>query len=330
MRRVGKDLVPHPLQPVRDLVARPRDRRLDDLRRASGFDTDSLREVLEAAGRWSDEGFTDDDVAYVERLAAMSRHVPFDLLVRDARVRHRAMATLVVNTLASVRDLADIAGAIRDGADIEELGRLIAGVGEELLPHVGALLVSDYHATLWRLLETEVVAASAADPLADIELAVGFVDLVGFTSLSAAIDPDGLHEVLRGFEDLVHDVVGDASEVLVAKFLGDGALLVSGRVTEMAEVLLAIVDASAPELSDVPRRAGLAHGDVFVRDGDYFGPVVNLAARLTDVARPGSVIAPAALTDQLDPERSTWSRMPTPRLKGIGRTEAVRLRRRSD
>jgi adenylate cyclase len=44
-----------------------------------------------------------------------------------------------------------------------------------------------------------------------------------------------------------------------------------------------------------PVRAGVAGGDVLLRDGDVFGPVVNLAARAAKVAGPGEVVAPLAV-----------------------------------
>jgi class 3 adenylate cyclase len=37
----------------------------------------------------------------------------------------------------------------------------------------------------------------------------------------------------------------------------------------------------------------MAGGQVMLRDGDVFGPVVNLGARAVKVARPGEVVAPA-------------------------------------
>ena len=37
-------------------------------------------------------------------------------------------------------------------------------------------------------------------------------------------------------------------------------------------------------------RAGVAYGSVVNRLGDVFGPTVNIAARLTSVARPGTVV----------------------------------------
>ena len=42
-------------------------------------------------------------------------------------------------------------------------------------------------------------------------------------------------------------------------------------------------------------RVGLAAGEVMLRDGDVFGPVVNLAARAVKVAAPGQVVVPPAL-----------------------------------
>jgi adenylate cyclase len=46
-------------------------------------------------------------------------------------------------------------------------------------------------------------------------------------------------------------------------------------------------------------RAGLAYGDVVSRLGDVLGPTVNIASRLTSIARPGSVIIDRGARDAL-------------------------------
>jgi adenylate cyclase len=70
---------------------------------------------------------------------------------------------------------------------------------------------------------------------------------------------------------------------------------------------------------------------VLSREGDYFGPVVNLASRVVDVARPESVVASESLHDRLasDPEFA-WRRLPSKRLKGIGWSRLWSVRRASD
>ena len=49
-----------------------------------------------------------------------------------------------------------------------------------------------------------------------------------------------------------------------------------------------------------PVRAGLASGEVMLRDGDVFGPVVNLAARIVGIAGAGDVLAPVAFASSAE------------------------------
>lgn len=49
----------------------------------------------------------------------------------------------------------------------------------------------------------------------------------------------------------------------------------------------------------VDARGALTYGDVLARGGDYFGPVVNLAARLGHLAAPGELLATAEFVDAL-------------------------------
>jgi adenylate cyclase len=71
-----------------------------------------------------------------------------------------------------------------------------------------------------------------------------------------------------------------------------------------------------------PARAGLACGSVVTREGDYFGPVVNLASRLVEIAKPGSVIASddVHVTLAEDPAFA-WKRLRPRRIRDIGRVE---------
>jgi adenylate cyclase len=66
-----------------------------------------------------------------------------------------------------------------------------------------------------------------------------------------------------------------------------------------------------------PVRAGIAHGEVLTRDGDYFGPVVNLAARVVKAAEPGTVSAPADLRDSLEAAGFVCEPAGTHTLKGV-------------
>ena len=75
-------------------------------------------------------------------------------------------------------------------------------------------------------------------------------------------------------------------------------------------------------------RAGLAYGSMLSREGDYYGPVVNLASRLTEIARPGEVLASRQLTDGIARTAGVrTSRSTTRRIRDIGRVEVIRLTR---
>ena len=73
------------------------------------------------------------------------------------------------------------------------------------------------------------------------------------------------------------------------------------------------------------RSVGVAVGPVVGHAGDVFGPVVNLAHRLTELAEPGTVLAPAELRADLGDERFSWTPTGVRRVRGIGEVETVRL-----
>ena len=156
-------------------------------------------------------------------------------------------------------------------------------------------------------------AFAAADGEDQPLTAVGFVDLVDFTRSSQQWDATKLERTLERFERetaLRVTAVGGR----VVKTLGDAVLYVTDDPGTAVEVALQTVDAHCEddELPDV--RAGVALGPVLVRLGDVFGGPVNLASRLTDEARPRSVLVDAALSEALAED---------------GSYELKRLRRRS-
>ena len=121
-------------------------------------------------------------------------------------------------------------------------------------------------------------------------LAVGFVDIVGYTSRSKQLDEAELVGWLEHFEDATTGLVVDHGGRII-KTIGDEVLFVADRAGDAAEVALLLTERGADEDDEFPAvRAGIAYGDVVSRLGDVFGPTVNIAARLTSVARPGSVL----------------------------------------
>jgi adenylate cyclase len=120
-------------------------------------------------------------------------------------------------------------------------------------------------------------------------LAVGFADMVGFTLLSQHLAEDELAAVVRRFEEISHDTVTSLGGRVV-KMIGDEVMFVVDNVVAAARIGLTLAEAYADDelLSDV--RVSLAVGSVLVRDGDYYGPTVNLSHRIVNIANPGTVL----------------------------------------
>ena len=155
------------------------------------------------------------------------------------------------------------------------------------------------------------IAGADADPdAADTErTTVGFADVVGFTALSRSVDADELRSLLERFESVSADVVSRHGGRIV-KTLGDEVLFVC---TDPSGALDIAFDLHADVPDDGGRlalRIGLAYGEVLPRYGDVYGPVVNIASRLTSHARPGTTLLDDDLTaavreQQLDVELRT-------------------------
>lgn len=314
------------LDRVREALVEDRPHRLTDLAQAADLPADDLARLFAAARRdAADDAYDDTDLAYARDLRVLVERSNVEVVERELRLRQRLVTQIVVDDLATIR-LDSTLGAMLDaGAEPDALARELATLAREVVPAIERQIGADDRAALLRLLNSEVVSQVAVDTTQLPTMAVGFVDLVGFTRLSASTDPQGVGSVLTAFEDLASRSAERAGEVLLAKTIGDAVMFVGGSADEVTTTLLHTVSASPPALEDVDRRAGMAFGEVLVREGDYVGTTVNTAARLTDLARPGSLVVATEAAEVISDDWQT-SRLPPKRLKGLGTTRAVRVR----
>ncbi len=313
-------------QHVRQVVAGDPELTFEEVAEGAGLPTQILREAF-AATEWDErDAYAQRDVDYARAIARMLDVYPLDVVLRSLRTRYRAMTSIVVSDLGTVRDRV-VMPALASGTEPEELAESLGQTAEELLPLVTGQLAEHYRHALLRLLDTEAVARSVQlEGGPQIELAVGFVDVVGYTALSGRIDPAGLDHVLASFEDLVASEVASHDDVLLAKFIGDAAMVVASDPLPLVELLLGLVE-DDQRLAEAPRRAGVAFGDVLVREGDYYGPVTNLAARLTDHARQWSLLAAEELAEPLEEAGFELTRIPETTIHGVGDRRPLRVRR---
>ncbi len=311
---------------VRDQLTDPRPLPLRDIAFDARLDRSTLERLFAAAGRRRDDDrYGEADRQYAHDLARLLDRFDVSVLERMLRLHQRAMTTVVVNHLAQLQSDPRLQPLLDPDHDLpSETIEAIAADAALLLPLTQRLLALDHHEALLRLLDTSVVADASTSPADAIDLTVGFIDLVGFTRLSATAEPGIVGDVLGGFEDAVHQVATEVGDVLVVKFIGDAAMLVSGDLDLLVEVCLRVVEDPFPTGDEVERRAGIAAGGVQVRDGDYVGHAVNTAARLTDLARPGSVLVAEEAIDRLG-DRWQRRRLHGRRIKGLGRLRPSRV-----
>ncbi len=160
----------------------------------------------------------------------------------------------------------------------------------QLLPLVGQIvdiLVRRHMELSNRPIDDLIRAASGHDSK---HLAVVFVDLVGSTALTVDLSPADLSFMLRSFELRASAVIAEGGGRLV-KLIGDEVMFVSTDDAGAVEIALDLIDVFRDDPVLPPVRAGIAFGPALAREGDYFGPVVNLAARVTRLAAPSTLLA---------------------------------------
>lgn len=121
----------------------------------------------------------------------------------------------------------------------------------------------------------------------------GFIDLCGFTAYSNSRGDDAAVAQLAAFRAIVR-AVGSATGVRVAKWLGDGAMLVGLEPAPLVAAVLEVCRRMHAEGLDLALHAGVAQGQVILFEGDdHIGQSVNLASRLAELAEPWQVLGPA-------------------------------------
>jgi adenylate cyclase len=221
------------------------------------------------------------------------------------------------------------AHAPTDPVDRQPLVRQARDAGRDLVERFGSTapsVIDGDHGARHGTVGTAPTTSGTEQPreLADaiplVERAFAFMDLCGFTSFTANNGEHAAIEALTSFRALTRELATRRG-VRVAKWLGDGAMLVG---VEVGPTIAAAAELIARyEGHRLALRGGLAHGRVLIFDGDdYIGRPANLAARLCQAARPGELLGvgypPTALPEWI---RVLGTRSVT--LQGLGRFRRV-------
>lgn len=268
--------------------------------------------------------FARSDVAVLRQIYALNAQQGTDpeIILQLTRVTGQSLARVAEAQVASSSELSTLLGA--DLSEQDKIALIATRIGA-LLPHLEPLLgyVWRRHmlAALLRLL-----AASGKESAAGRTLVVGFADLVGFTAISQQLDERELAAMVDRFEQLAYEHIPHHGGRVV-KMIGDEVMFSVDDVSAAAEIALALVEANRPDTQLPEVRAGLALGKTLSWEGDLFGPTVNLASRLVNIARPSTVLISDELASALPPTRFSLRTLRPLTLKGIGRTRVTVLRR---
>jgi adenylate cyclase len=232
---------------------------------------------------------------------------------------------------AEVMRYTALASILRPGATELEIAKESQALVTQIKPLLGPMIEDMLFMHLRHSMETEAVSASeraAGAPLPGARhIAVAFADLVGFTRLGEEVPAEELGQLANRLADLARDVA--VPPVRFIKTIGDAVMFVCTDPAPLLDAVLKLVEITDGD-NDFPRlRAGIASGSAVSRAGDWFGSPVNLASRVTAVARPGAVLAAESTRDELgDDAGFSWSFAGARHLKGMkGETKLFRARR---
>ena len=279
---------------------------LGDLAVRTGLTLDQLEEVRSASGLEPGDAqigiYVDADVEAFTLLKLAAEMFSWDEAVSFVRV-----------VGASISRIADAANSMY--IDAVERPMVAAGVSEEdLLTQLAESrsLADQLDSVLRMMLRLHLdqsidrhrrATEGSATGGTLLPMAVGFIDLVGFTSRSLHLSGEELAELVERFEAIATEVIGSHRGRLV-KLIGDEVMFVAATAEEGCAIAESLLERFGAE-DELTPRGGLDFGPVLARVGDFFGPVVNRASRLEQEAIPGEVLmtpeAAAGSDRPLDP-----------------------------
>jgi adenylate cyclase len=262
----------------------------------------------------SDPVYTEGDLESVRmtmiaRQAGISEEEILDLLRTLGRGLAQAAETMRALPLRL---------ALEPGVSEHTLALRYAAATSQLAPLLGPLVSNLLTLQLRQIAQSEVISAaerSGGQLPGSREVAICFADLVGFTRLGEEVRPEQLGHLAARLETLAIEVA--RPPVKLVKTIGDAAMLSCLEPEPLLGATLELLSAADAEGEDFPQlRAGMALGSALSRAGDWFGRPVNLASRITSVARPGSLLVERQVHDSLE-GAFRWSFAGERRLRGI-------------
>jgi class 3 adenylate cyclase len=263
----------------------------------SGIPIDVLRSVLRASGFQPDRAVLSE-----ASLALFAEFGNARLLFSDDEVLHftRVMGSSLARIAEAANSLflVDVESPLMVSTAASELELAKkAQVAMAALDSVASAIGALFRLHMIEATDRSREARAHATEPDLVPLAVGFVDLVGFTPLTATSTARELIALVLDFESRAYDIVTEHGGRLV-KLIGDEVMFTAIDPVAACEIVLEMF-AALDHDSAVTPRAGIAYGNLLAHGGDCYGTVVNLASRVADVAVPWEILVTDTVAERL-------------------------------
>jgi len=297
-----------------------------------GVDLDLLQRVQRAIGL---VGVDDPDAvvhmrADAEAAAQIQRFIELGLDPEQTVLVVRVLAE-GLSRAAEVMRYTALSSIMRPGATELEIAKASKALVGQIAPMLGPMIQGMLFMQLRHMMETEAVNAAeraAGKPLPGARLvSVAFADLVGFTRLGEKVSAEELGHLAGQLANLARDLT--VPPVRFIKTIGDAVMFVCPEPAPLLDTVLKLVEVVDTD-NNFPRlRAGVASGMAVSRAGDWFGSPVNVASRVTGVARPSTVLVADSVQEAVSGGGGfQWTFAGPRHLKGIkGIVKLFRVRR---
>jgi adenylate cyclase len=319
---------------------------------ARSFDREGLVDVADvplevAREQWVALGFpvtpdpaaltyTEADAEALRTMAALVADGVLDsaMAVRVARTVGHSMSRLaewqidILNALI-LREIEELAPDNPEAMpSAQQLSAITQRVAERTVPSLEELMVFAWRRHLAAAMSRSLAAAESGGLDEEVRtLVVGFADMVGYTRLTRHLDRAELTDLIEGFVSNTTFLITSAGGWVI-KNLGDEVMFAFEEPRSAANLALELQEVTKVSDETPELRIGLAAGRVLQRLGDLYGPVVNTAARLTGVARPGTVLVDDRLADLLESDPNyTFRHLRDVKVRGIDRLGVHVIRR---
>jgi class 3 adenylate cyclase len=272
---------------------------LTDIASRTGADLETVTRIWRALGFVQ----TDPDVGVASEADVIAMQTCIDLSGTLGLSATLGVCRVLAASLARVADA--ISSAVRgqvptlslDVAGSEVATARAFGAVAHFVPRTGQALDALFRHHLegarmnWERTDSSDLLESGG-----VRVGIGFTDLSGFTGLTENLTMNELTNLLTVFEEVADEIVRD-NHGRVVKYIGDAVMYVTPDAAAAVKVAQELLNAA--QVRGMQARAGVAVGVVLALEGDFFGPVVNLAARLVAMADAGEVLVTNDVVERL-------------------------------